>query len=129
VRPLDLPLLADENIHPEVVAHLRGQGKDVQTAMELGLGGQSDEAILRLAFQSGRVVLTHDADFGTLAVLRGEPFTGLIYLRPGHIRPEFTIESLVTIAGQPLDVHPPFIIVADRSGQTVRVRVRHISLG
>jgi hypothetical protein len=31
MNPLELPLLADENIHAEVVAVLRKQGKDVRT--------------------------------------------------------------------------------------------------
>ncbi len=129
MRPLDLPLLADENIHPEVVAHLRRQGKDIVTVLEQGLDGQSDEEILHQAFQTSRVVLTHDADFGTLTVLRGKPFTGIIYLRPGHIRPEFTIQSLETLADRTLDVHLPFIIVADRSKQRVHIRVRHVPRG
>jgi predicted nuclease of predicted toxin-antitoxin system len=30
-------------------------------------------------------VLTRDGDFGTLAIHAGEPVTGIVYLRPGHI--------------------------------------------
>lgn len=49
MNPLDFPLLTDENIHPEVVKHLRDQGIDVQSVTEVGLLGQSDLAILRYA--------------------------------------------------------------------------------
>jgi Domain of unknown function (DUF5615) len=53
VKPLAYPLLTDENIHPHVVAALRGDGKDVVTAIELGLGGKPDTAVLARAVESG----------------------------------------------------------------------------
>jgi predicted nuclease of predicted toxin-antitoxin system len=126
MSPLDFPLLADENIHPDVVAFLQQEGKDLQTVVGQGLVGQSDLIVLRRAHETGRVILTHDSDFGTLAVMQGEPFTGIIYLRPGHIRAEFTIETLKTVADRSPEVKPPFIVVAERSGQTVRLRVRRL---
>ena len=126
MNPLDFPLLADENIHPEVVRFLHEQGYDVQAVTEGGRFGQSDADVLSLAHTAGRVVLTHDSDFGTLVIARGEPFTGIIYLRPGHIRPKFTVETLETIAAQLLDVQPPFIVVAARSEQTIRIRIRQL---
>jgi predicted nuclease of predicted toxin-antitoxin system len=124
MNPLEFPLLTDENIHPDVVLFLRQQGYDVGTNREEQLNGQSDLLILRRAYQTGRVVLTHDSDFGTLVIMQGEPFVGIIYLRPGHIRPEFTIETLNTLSLHPLTVQPPFIVVAERTGQTARIRVR-----
>jgi predicted nuclease of predicted toxin-antitoxin system len=126
VNPLDFALLADENIQRDVVTFLRQQGHDVQSLVEQELFGQSDIDILRVAHQQGRAVLTHDADFGTLAIAQDEPFTGIIYLRPGHIRASFTIETIETLAAQPLDVQPPFVVVAERRDQTVRVRTRQL---
>lgn len=126
MSPLDFALFADENIHPEVVTFLKNQGNDIQTVKDQGFSGESDIVLLRYAHQSGRVILTHDSDFGTLAVMQGEPLTGIIYLRPGHIRPEFTIETLKTIDSQSPQVQPPFIVVAERSKQKVRIRVRHL---
>jgi predicted nuclease of predicted toxin-antitoxin system len=124
MSPLDFDLLADENIHPDVVTFLRERGNDIQTAVDEGLGGQSDAVLLRHAHEAGRVILTHDSDFGTLVITQGEPFAGIIYLRPGHIRAEFTIETLKTLANSSIDVQPPFIIVAKRTGQTVQIRAR-----
>ncbi len=126
MSPLDFPLVADENIHPDVILFLRQEGRNVRSISEEGLFGQSDLMILRQAHQEGRVVLTHDSDFGTLAVLQGERFTGIIYLRPRHIQAEFTIQSLKTIASQELDVQPSFIVVARRQGQAVQIRVRRL---
>jgi len=126
VNPLDFPLLGDENIHPELIALLREQGRDIRSVAEQGGFGQSDRAILRTAHADGRVVLTHDRDFGKLAIAQGVPFTGIIFLRPGHIRAEFTIQTLETLAAQPLDVHSPFIIVAEQRANAVHVRVRQL---
>jgi len=126
VSPLDFALLADENIHPDVIDYLRQQGHDVQAVVEEGLKGQSDVVLLRQAHKSKRAVLTHDSDFGTLAVLQGEPFTGIVYLRPGHIKAEFTIETLQALASRSPDVKSPFIVVAERTKKSVRIRVRQL---
>lgn len=94
MKPLELPLLADENIHPEVVAGLRKRGNDVRTAGDEGLLGSDDVVILRRAHAARRVVMTHDSDFGKLAIQAGEPYTGILFLRPGHISPEFVLSAL-----------------------------------
>ena len=122
----DFPLLTDENIDPDVVAHLRQLGFDVVDVVESSLQGSADADLLRLATSEGRVVVTHDADFGTLAIHQGEPLIGLIFLRPAHIDPKFTIESLQAVFSADPDVVPPFILVAKRSGTKVTIRIRHL---
>jgi hypothetical protein len=72
LNPKALRLLADENIHPEVISYLRSNGLDVRDIREAGMAGASDVEILRRALEGGRVVLTHDSDFGALAVAAGE---------------------------------------------------------
>jgi predicted nuclease of predicted toxin-antitoxin system len=126
VNPLDFPLLTDENIHPDVVSFLRHKGYDIRSVAEKEMFGQSDRAVLQMAYEAGQVVLTHDSDFGTLAITQDEPFLGIIYLRPGHIRPEFTIQTLQTVIAQSINATPPFIVVAEQSQQTVRIRVRQL---
>jgi hypothetical protein len=54
----------------------------------------------------------------------GAKFVGIIYLRPGHIRADFTIKTLEAIRDNAPEVTPPFILVAERTGNTVRIRVR-----
>ena len=124
MRPLEYPLVADENIRPAVIAELRARGRDVVTTDELGVGGAGDRRILAAAHAAGRAVLTHDRDFGTLAVREGEPFTGIIFLRPGHIDPAVVLGMLDAVAALAVDVDPPFILVAELSGQRVHVRFR-----
>ena len=124
MKPLDFPLLADENIHPEVIAFLREQGGDVFSVAEQGGYGLPDAEVLHQAQDAGRVVLTHDSDFGSLAVLSTQPYTGIIYLRPGHIQAEFTIQTIKAIQERAPQVTPPFILVAVRDGDRVKIRVR-----
>ena len=124
MNPLNFPLLADENIHPEVVKELRDQGMDVESVAEAGLLGQGDLTILRYAQRVGRVVLTHDSDFGRLVLVQKEPVIGIVYLRPGHIRSEFAIQMINSLAKQVMNVRPPFIVVVERRGTTISFRSR-----
>jgi predicted nuclease of predicted toxin-antitoxin system len=125
VKALDFPLLADENVHPDVISFLRETGLDVESIAEQGNFGLPDTNVLQQATQTGRVVLTHDSDFGGLALM-GADFIGIIYIRPGHIRTDFTKKTLQAVRDGAPDVTPPFILVAERTGDTVKIRVRQL---
>lgn len=125
MKALDFPILADENVHPEVISFLRNAGLDVESIAEWGSFGLLDTEVLRRATEAGKVVLTHDSDFGGLALM-GAKFVGIIYVRPGHIRSVFTIKTLEAIRNNAPDVTPPFILVAERTGDTVKIRVRQM---
>jgi predicted nuclease of predicted toxin-antitoxin system len=125
LKALDFPLLADENVHPEVIAFLRKAGLDVESIAEQGKFGFSDTQVLQQAYEAGRVVLTHDSDFGGMGV-SGAKFVGIVYLRPGHIRADFTIKTIEAIRNNAPEVTPPFILVAERTGDTVKIRVRQL---
>jgi predicted nuclease of predicted toxin-antitoxin system len=71
-----------------------------------------------------RIVLTHDHDFGRLAILFQQPLVGIIFLRPGDIDPYFTIATIQAIEGQDFNFSPSFILVARRRGTHVRLRMR-----
>ena len=124
MNPFDFPLFADENIHPNVVSFLRESGFDITSIAEREEFGVDDEYVLLKASEEGRAVLTHDSDFGGLALF-GAKFVGIIYLRPGHIRPEFTKQTLKAILKRNLEVNPPFILVAERRAfGKVKIRIR-----
>jgi predicted nuclease of predicted toxin-antitoxin system len=122
----EFALLADENIHAEVLAYLRQCGCDVLDVRESGLIGSDDLALLRLARSQNRVVVTHDSDFGALAIARLEPLIGIVFLRPGHIIPQFTIGTLRALFEENADLTPPFIVVAKRRGDQVAIRLRKL---
>jgi predicted nuclease of predicted toxin-antitoxin system len=123
----DFPLFADQNIHADVVAFLRAGGFAVVDVAEAQLNGVSDALILARAVAEGRVVVSHDADFGTLAIARGSPVVGIVYLRPGHVGPEPTIDTLTRLLAADPDLKPPFLLVAKRAGDRVSIRVRSLS--
>jgi len=128
MRLCDLGVLTDENIHPDVVAFWRAEGMSVRTAVELGLTGCEDVEVLRRAHAEGRLVVTHDADFGRLAVAAGTPLVGIVYLRPGHILPAFTIAAVRSLLNANPEVHPPFMVVVRRTGGRVALRMRSLGV-
>lgn len=124
----DFGLLTDENIHPAVSSFLRSEGFDVLDAKEEGLIGTDDSELLRLAWGQQRVVVTHDRDFGELVVARMEPLIGIIFLRPGHISADFTIDTISELFSVAPPLTPPFVLVAERSGHRIRIRLRYLGL-
>ena len=95
MRLNEAKLLTDENIHPEVVRYLEEQGHDVLDVKRDGLVGSSDLELVRRALADGRVIVTHDRDFGRLIFASGESIWGILYLRPGHHDPAFTLSTRV----------------------------------
>jgi predicted nuclease of predicted toxin-antitoxin system len=89
VRPLDFPLLTEENITADVVAGFRARGCDVRPAEEERLIGRGDSEVLERATALHRVVVTHDLAFGKVEIRGGASFVGIVYLRPGHISAAF----------------------------------------
>ena len=126
VRLVEFALLADENIHPDVVAGLRAEGRDVTDVRGCGLAGSDDAAIIEVARAHHRVVLTHDKDFGILAIARLQPLLGVVFVRPGHIDPRFTLETLRLLFDKNPETPPPFLLVARRAGNVVAIRVRNL---
>ena len=122
-----IPLLADENIDPQITAGAAAIGLDIMAAAVAGLIGYSDLDVIRHATGLGRAVLTHDADFGKLAVQQGEPLVGIVYLRPGHVGPQPTIDTLQQLLAVDPDLTPPFLLVAKRTGSHVRIRIRSLA--
>ena len=121
----DCSFLADENIHPALVAYLRENGLDVRTVSQLNLAGASDIRIINEAYNTDRIILTHDSDFGTLAVIGNHAFKGIIYIRPGHITGDFSIETIKSLFSQNLDFTERTIIIAQRQNDEVKIRIRN----
>jgi predicted nuclease of predicted toxin-antitoxin system len=124
MHPLRFPILADENIHDEVVYFLRKQGLQIESIKERNLRGSTDNQIIALAQAEGRVIVTHDADFGRILHLSQGIKAGIIFLRPGHIDYSLDIQTLQSILATELNAEAPFILVAERSGDDIKIRLR-----
>ena len=124
MRPLDFPLLTDENIAADVVAGLRARGCDVRSAEEERLIGRGDGEVLKRATALHRVVVTPALAFGKVENRDGASFVGIVYIRPGHISAAFVLAILDALRESSIDVQPPFIVVAERRETSIRVRAR-----
>jgi predicted nuclease of predicted toxin-antitoxin system len=127
VTLLDCAVLADENVDPSVVAFLRDRGFKVRDVKEEGLHGATDAALLAEAHRRNEFVLTHNSDFGKLVIAQQAAFFGIVYVRPEHFDARFSIGTLRSVLDAKPEVAPPFIVVAHRQGDDVRLRIRTLA--
>ena len=57
----------DEQVNSRIARELRRRGIDVTTTVEAGLRTHSDESQLEFSRREGRVIVTHDDDFLSMA--------------------------------------------------------------
>ena len=119
----DVKILTDENISPKVVRFLRNVGLDVLDVKEQHWYGQNDEVLLDKAYRDRRFVLTHDSDFGTLAVNKGKPYYGILYLRLKNLKSTNVIRVCDRVFRKDLDVFSGTILIIEET----RIRIRHTS--
>ncbi|PIP12804.1 MAG: hypothetical protein COX49_03620 [bacterium (Candidatus Stahlbacteria) CG23_combo_of_CG06-09_8_20_14_all_40_9] len=75
-----MKFIADENLEKPVVEWLRGQGLDVRYIGEEA-PATSDEAIVSIAKEEDRILVTNDKDFGELVFRQGKILSGIILIR------------------------------------------------
>lgn len=119
----EIKILADENISPKVVKYLRELEYDIIDIKEKQWFGKEDEEILNIAFQENRFVLTHDSDFGTLAVNEGKDCYGVLYIRLKNLKHDNVIRVCEAVFQMDIEVIPGTIIVIEES----KIRIRYLS--
>jgi predicted nuclease of predicted toxin-antitoxin system len=117
--------LADENIHFELVNYILSSGFDIVHTSSVNLNGKTDSEIVKYSTQENRIILTHDSDFGRIIFTTETDFVGIVYLRPGHIKSEYHFETFNQIIKEQFDFKPPFILVAEKSDETIKLRLRN----
>lgn len=80
--------LLDMGLAGSTTAHLRALGHDALHLREQGLQRLSDEEIVGKAVAEGRVILTHDLDFGRIVALSGSRVPSVVTFRLANMRPE-----------------------------------------
>jgi len=81
-----MKFLADMGISPRVVSALREQGHDAVHLQEQGLARMPDSEILAKSHTEGRVLLTHDLDFGELLAASSGRLPSVIIFRLKDMR-------------------------------------------
>jgi predicted nuclease of predicted toxin-antitoxin system len=117
--------IADENIDREVTGFFRKEGYDFTDVYEENICGSADRLIIEKAKQSNRIIITHDVDFGHIVFVDKTPFTGIIYLQPGHIKSRFTIQSIQKLFQSDIELVQPFMIVVEHKLNEIKIRVRN----
>ncbi|MBF0352325.1 MAG: DUF5615 family PIN-like protein [SAR324 cluster bacterium] len=117
-----MQILTDENISPKVVAFLRQQGVNVLDAKEQKWYGFSDAELLEIAFREKRFILTHDSDFGTLAMNEGKACYGILYLRFKNVHPQNVISICEQFLKQDHNLLPGTIVVLEETRLRIRSR-------
>jgi len=99
-----MKFLADMGLARSTVASLRAQGHDAVHLREQGLQQLEDYEIIEKARAEGRVILTHDLDFGRIIAVGRASVPSVITFRLNDMRPaqvnRYLAEVLVRFAEQ-----------------------------
>lgn len=91
-----MKLLADEGVDGQIVSSLREAGYDVTYIAEFDVGAM-DEAILKLANDEARILMTRDKDFGDLAYRERLVHAGIILNRLADLTSDKKAEIVVAV--------------------------------
>lgn len=107
-----IKLLADENIPNRTVEALKQRDVDIISVIDSS-PGLSDRAVIDLANDEDRVIVTFDKDFGELIFRERLEVTGLILLRIAPISPERIAERIGHILAQNLSLSNKIVVVRE----------------
>ena len=57
-------ILADENVHTDIIHGLRQAGVEILSIYDVGLAGHKDHGILEYSEENNLILLSGDKDFG-----------------------------------------------------------------
>ena len=120
-----MKFLADMGISPKTVAILRDLGHDAVHLYEQGLSRLSDPGILRKARDEGRVLLTHDLDFGELMAASGANLPSVVVFRLRDMRPDGVNAHLWEVVSKYHEVLQKGVIVSVSEKQ---IRLRNLPI-
>jgi len=119
--------LIDNALSPSLAALLQEASHDAVHVRELGLQHADDEVIFERAAAEHRIVVSADADFGTLLAVRASRQPSVIQFRgQGSRKPEALARTLLANLPQIVDALGNGSIV---TFEPARVRVRLLPIG
>ena len=122
-----MKFLIDNALPPALATLLQHAGYDATHVRSIGLQHADDDVIFERAAAEGRIVVSADADFGTLLAVRSSQKPSVIQFRgEGSRKPDAMARTLLA--------NLPQLIDALESGSIVtlepsRVRVRMLPIG
>lgn len=117
-----MKFLIDECVDDDVTAWLKQSGYDVVAIID-SMAGSSDDAVLKLAEETNRILITLDSDFGELIFSYRALHHGVILVRLRYSSAENIIEALQTLFESQADQIPGnFITLTETSPRIVELR-------
>ena len=115
-------LLVDMNLSPEWVPTLQRHGWEAIHWSEVGNPRATDRHIMDWAIAHGRIVFTHDLDFGTMLALTHAAGPSVLQVRAENILPDYLAGSVIAALNQhEADLSSGALVVVDESRSRVRV--------
>lgn len=121
-----MKFLVDNALSPTVAIGLSAAGHDVIHVRDRGMSAAKDEAVLVLAEQEDRIVISADTDFGTILAMTNRLRPSVIQLR-GHFpddpqdQVEFILHHLASVED---DLNAGALVTYTPS----RIRVRNLPI-
>lgn len=118
--------IVDQPVSRKIARILRDAGHDAVHVTELGLATAADEGILDHASRDDRIIITQDADFGTLLAFSNRQYPSVILFRMTNGDPLVQGEILMSI----LDTVRPsldagaIVVIGDRMVRLRRLPIR-----
>lgn len=123
-----LSFFADENISTDLIEWIKAKGYNISGVKEENICGITDIKIIQKCYESTRIILTHDNDFGKLIFTKPVLFFSIIYLRPGHFDAGFHIPTIESILKKKELIHAGTLIIGHRTGQKINIRIKQIEI-
>ena len=119
--------LIDANLSPRIVQRVRDAGHEALHVADVGLLSAADDVILDRAGTAGEVIVTADADFGTLLALGGHAGPSVLMLRSSdHLTPDDQAALLLRAVER---VEDDLVAGAIATITPGRIRVRGLPVG
>ena len=110
------------NVSPSVAAALNRAGHDALHWFDVGVPGAPDTEIMAWAQHNGRVVITHDLDFGDLLAATGAHGPSVIQVRAGKlVTDELAALLLAALGGLAADLDRGALVSLDTRRRRVRL--------
>lgn len=119
-------LLVDENLSGRVADRLQQAGYDAVHVTAVDLSNTDDEVILQSAAVDDRIIVTSDADFGTLLALSGRRRPSVLMLRSSdHLTPDQQADLVIATIER---IDEDLVAGAVASVTPRRIRVRPLPM-